>query len=176
MLNPNLRSTLNFALVYYNYYESQLHFYDYRPCYKKGSEQFTCNEKKAYFIDPGAEQYFETFVNVEGESSMKPKQLICQDLPHSRKRLQIDHESINISKHNEIEKVFELFDNSYDWTRNEVQVSTLNELNILASSLNEQSIAVVHHYKEIYYYFTVGMRKGITNCDLKIVPHILITT
>ena len=93
-------------------YESQLHFYDYMPCYMdKESDKFICNRKKAYFVDPEAEQYFETFyyVNVEGESRMKPRQLICQDLPPSH-RLQLEFQnSARNSKQLEIEQQFKPF-------------------------------------------------------------------
>ena len=144
-------------------YESQLHFYDYMPCYMdKKSEKFICNRKKAYFVDLEAEQYFKTFyVNVEGESSMKPRQLICQDLPPSHK-LQIEFQNLAlISKQLEIEKYFEPFDDWHNSTRNEVQVPTEK----LASFLNKQTIAVVHHYREIYIQFTEYMQKQITDCS-----------
>ena len=149
-------------------YESQLHFYDYRPCYKdKLSEKYVCNRKKAYFVDPEAEQYFKTFyyADLEGEqysSSMKPRQSICQDSG----RLQIgSRNSALISKQHEIEKHFEQFYFWLDSTRNEEVQVTLKELSSLASFLNGHSIAVVHHYKEIYYKFTEYMRRGITDCS-----------
>ena len=148
-------------------YESQLHFYDNMPCYMdKESVKFICNRKKAYFVDPEAEQYFETFyyVNVEGESRMKPRQLICQDLPPSH-RLQLEFQnSARNSKQLEIEQQFKPL-NFNDWhnsTRNELTLKdpTRNEL-----ILNKQTIAVVHHYREIYIQFTEYMRKQITNCS-----------